>query len=562
MERSMVWCTLALGCLGLFVGLLATTGGALSFKAFDRVEKSNRWMALLLPFLIFAITLPSLAPFAGGHGFGSGFLYGGLAAILSGYLLLRFQPNMRTFVSGTVILAPMWAGIVALSAVALGNRDILIDGFIGVAIGMLSVTFFLRQGLDETSDNAPVTIGMITGIGFTTSLAAAMALGEFHGTTMEIARQFSTAALELGTLVPFAALIGSIPGALLARPFMNNKVVASVAGATSSVVQSTFFQRRLEQIAQFLVSSAIVLSGSWFIQRHIDEDYFFKSILVGLFSFMAVWWLNSEADSNSKQTLTTAMHYRPLAILVVLGASMVTYAWLHNYGVCVALLPAWLVIAMIAIRQTSPITKSEEHRAFISLDDMLSPALFATILGLLRFVQVRFQSELKGVSIADQYAIFGFLVGMSAPWIFAEASSFRIVPGKLSVIAMIKLCTVGLAAVALPGVIIILWKSKAILALLGGLALSLSGFSPLSSQPLSARARQMSGLFALAMALAVSQWTHHALLINALTRSQKIHYLEYILLAVGGALIVTDIVGRVIANKEHSNLTVGKGTAR
>ena len=110
MERILLWSVLAFGVVGWLGGLLligrssgsggdsasspttdeatdeATSGDA---RSSGGVQRPFLLLAAALPFVVLLATLPSRPPFAAGQGFGRGFFWGGLMALLAGYTLSR-----------------------------------------------------------------------------------------------------------------------------------------------------------------------------------------------------------------------------------------------------------------------------------------------------------------------------------------------------------------------------------------------------------------------------------------------------------------------------------------
>src|SRR5581483_12288862 len=96
-----------------------------------------------------------------------------------------------------------------------------------------------------------------------------------------------------------------------------------------------------------------------------------------------------------------------------------------------------------------------------------------------RLVMTRFTSDLKGVSLTDNYALFGFLAGALLPSLL---SGFLLRPGTPMTAgsALFRLVLTALLVLAAPAFILLLWGAKCAVALVLGLAL---GVRPLTPSP-------------------------------------------------------------------------------
>ncbi len=205
------------------------------------------------------------------------------------------------------------------------------------------------------------------------------------------------------------------------------------------------------------------------------------------------------------------------------------------------------------------------------------------ILLLYRLFQSRYSDLTRGVTLSDQYALFGFLVGAMTP---ALLSGFLLRPAEAAPISpagqIVRLVLVGALTLILPAFLLILWGAKCALALLFGLALAIAitetgkwGNEEMLKG--NKEARKPGGtaafislfpaLFSLAIALALSQWTQHILAYALMSRAEKTRILLWAVGSVIALIALGDYGGRIGAalRKGKGGLNPGageKGTSR
>jgi len=199
------------------------------------------------------------------------------------------------------------------------------------------------------------------------------------------------------------------------------------------------------------------------------------------------------------------------------------------------LLGVWvsLSIALSAALETgSPSDAVDAESAGAIATGLTRLGLFGVILVLFRLFTTRFESEIASGAFTDNFALFGFLAGALIPPFFAGLL-LRDAGGSPSPGArLFRVVLTGLLTLAVPGLFLILWQVKAIPALLIGLAAAtaLEKETERERTPLAF----LPALYALGVALAISQWTRHVLPLAQLTRVQKEHLLAWVI----GVLIV------------------------
>jgi hypothetical protein len=552
MERSLVWSAFALGCVGWLCGLLLTRGARAGASARLLVEKALLWTAVALPVVVFLATLPSKPPFAVGHGLGNGFLVGGAAALLSAFILLRLRREDNPISAAMAASAPFWAAVAAVCVPLLGSSENLIDSLMGVAVGTCVVNMVLWYGLKREEVSSLTTSALIAGAGFTATLAAAVALGNFHGTTAFESLRLSSAAVTVGAVVPLALLIASLPLPLLLRLFARLRVAGTLSGSVGKVLHTDESKRLAEQVFQGALAIGLTLLLGWLLgKRLVTEAHFFPVVGLGLAASLLVWWLLAEGVKNGQEG---AAYREPLSLLLVLGVGMVAFAWLGGFGMGIVLLMGWLFGGIALAKEAQAVSPEPSVRREGAYAPLLSTLLFGTVLVLFRFVMSRYSTEFHGETITEHYAIFGFLLGVALPPVLAGLAP-RDSQRNNGALSIARLIVAALVTLAVPGLAIVLWKSKCILAMLAGLSLSAAGLRfydslqrPDSlSKPEADIQRFTPALFALATALAISQWTGHALLLGTLTRNQKMHLLEWVVGGIVVLIVVVDIGDRVAA---------------
>jgi hypothetical protein len=554
MERSLVWSAFALGCVGWLCGLLLTRGAKAGASVRLLVEKTLLWTAVALPILVYLATLPSKAPFAVGHSLGNGFLLGGAAALLSAFVLLRLKQEDNPVSAAVATSAPFWTALAAVCVPLLSRSEFLIDSMMGVAIGACAVNIVLWYGLKREEAPSLTPSALIAGAGFTATLAAAVALGEYHGGTSFESLRLNTAVVTLGAAVPMALLVASLPLTVLLRPFARLRVAGTLSGSVGKVFRSDESKRLAEYIFQGALALGLTLLLGWLLgKRIVTEAHFFHVAALGAAAALIAWWLLAEGIKNGQEG---AAYRGPLSLLLLLGAGMVAFSWLGGYGMAVMLLMGWL-FGGIALAKGAQTPSSEAMSPLAAASNPLfSTLLFGTVLVLMRLVMTRYSADFHGESLTEHYAIFGFLLGVALPPVLAGLAP-GIPERNKGGLSVARLTVAALVTLAVPGLAIVLWKSRCILAMLAGLSLSAAGlrFYDGSQRPDSLSKtdadfqRFAPALLALATALAISQWTGYALTLGALTRSQKIHLLEWTVGGIAALIIAVDIADRIAASR-------------
>ena len=549
-----------MGVTGLVCGLILAKK-----RGYPTQIARSQWLfTLILPLLTFITTLPSRPPFGGGHGFGTGFLLGGLGAALAGFLVLRAERRDESRSGGTAstlaITTPQSIGLLVSVAPLLWLRQNLLDTLLGVAIGWLCATFpLLHQGGADSEANAD-TLPLTAGIGFVATLCAAFALGElrdptylFH-TTQRISWNMVGAILAAG--IPFCLLLCALPNTLFLRLGSRLPLANPLAGTDNG----SGAENAGKTIARFLRGGfglvVFLALGFWLSKRLLPEGIVLHLVGAGAVTALIALAVAAAQAKNRENTYAFSQ-YHPLGLLLFAAGGMISYQWLQGFGIGIWLLTAWLVISLFLANALEDdflprIDKERGGVRFAAAQSLLNLTLFGAVLLLYRVTMARFSDDLHGANLTDQYALFGLLVGAFTPallggWMVrGDNRLFRLLP-------------VALLALAIPGVALLLYGAKCALALLIGAALSFA-FTSNSPSPATddeaepiqkPKAKSQNALMALALALALSQWTGRALDYALLAKAQKLHVLEAIGAALVLLILLADYGGRFV-NRNQS----------
>ncbi len=505
MERILLFATLLIGGLVWLLGSLRTAPPRPMDAAPPPWKTPLGVLALLLPVIGFVITLPANGPlFSAGHGLGSGFLIGGGAAILAAGSLFRQR-------AAGGVAAPFGAACVAVVMPLLFLRGSLIDALLGVAIGWLAVTFPLYLTVHSDSpgeDRADVAQALAAGTGFAAALCGIAALG--------IWRDELTPAVARTTWSAAAALFGAV-GALIALA-LRLVFPHTDTGDTAKWAARAFLPALL-----FAVIGTVVLK--LFSVKIAPEPRLFLVGLAGLLVWPAASWLLRDAESrDAARNPRSALGIPPLAVLVVAAGFVASYQMLQGFGAGIYVLALWLSAAMSPRR----------------LGAEVSLLIFATILILYRAFATRFSDDLRGVSLTDQYALFGLIFGALLPGIMASLAGCRSSRGLGGVLTLVLAGTLSLVA---PAAIVLLFGGKSALALLLGLALGSVQLVRSSNHEIPGFS-QLPGLFSLAVALALTQFTGKVLPLTEMTRLHKVQLLGWLVAGVVAALVLAEAAAR------------------
>jgi hypothetical protein len=437
-----------------------------------------RLVALAAPVLGLLVTLPpSGLFFSAGARLGIGFLIGGVGALLSALPLLR---GRRDDAPAPVALAANVGVAAAAVAVALLTlRSSILDGLMGVAIGWFCAAFPLLLALPAAERDGAAGRRIAAGMGTAAALAAGALLGVFRDeVTPALARLTWSASLTgfaaLGALfVAGAALVPGVPANL--RRTLPLFALALGGGLA------------LWQVAVKVAGEPRLLYAG------------LGGVLLGPVALAVL------RDGVIRRRLlspaTPAFAVPALAVLVVASGFLASLQALQGVGAAGFVVALWLsVAATAALSEDGTDAPSPVPTGAVGL------ALFATVLLLWRAFTTRFGGDLRGVTLTDQYALFGLLVGAALPSLLTAAPErWRGgANGGTSGAALMTLAWCAVLSVAAPGAALLLFGPKSAVALLIGLALG-------GVLALSGRTSLLPATLALAVALALDQFSGRVL---------------------------------------------------
>ncbi|MBC8104444.1 MAG: hypothetical protein H7Z41_17855 [Cytophagales bacterium] len=515
MERMLLFASLLMGGLVWLVGSLRTAPP----RAPETVVGNgggSPWrtplglVSLLLPLLGFVITLPANAPlFSAGHGLGNGFLLGGVAALLAAWSIIRASRG-----SGAALAAPIGIGAAAVAICLLFLRGSVIDSLMGIAIGWLAATFplFLTNRALDTDRERDTSSALAAGAGFAAALCGVAALG--------IWRDELTPALARTTWSAAAVAFSAVSSVIL----------VALGLVPPQKADSPDGKPGLPGLFPALIFAAVAaITMKLFSVKIAPEPRLFTVALAGLVVWPAAAWLLRDARSRDTARNPRAPHgLPPLAVLLIAAGFVASYQMLQGLGAGVFVLALWLSAAVSSRRG----------------EDETGLLLFATILVLYRVFATRFGEDLRGVSLTDQYALFGLVFGALIPGVLASLVGHRSASGKGGVLVLIL---AGTLTLIVPTAIVLLFGGKSALALLLGLALGSvqrQGSAESASSDGASGASNLPGLLSLAVALALSQFTGALLPLTEMTRIHKVQLLGWLVAGVVAVLLAAEAAAR------------------
>lgn len=536
MEQVLLWVSLAIGVavfLCRFLPQRATTetpsGG--TGEKIAPLPPLLRGVALAVPFVGFAMTLPPMGGllFHDGQRLGLGFLIGGLATIASCVDLFSSRSTEQApSVSATTLRITSAYGV-SVAAVVLALmflRASLFDGLMGVAIGGFSVAFLLFLAVPgATRHTSPVGRRIVVTTALLTTLAAGASLCVFRDPLSPELAKLTWSAV----LLTFAAT-----GSLL------------VAGTTLSGIGQS------GKIGRIIPLTVLVCVGGLALYQmatRITNTSELALIGIGglLLGPVALSVLRESQHRGSNGHTTPLMAVPLLAVLVITSGFLAALQSFQGVGVAVGVLGLFLAYpATLALSDRSDDDGVDTARATIPVG-AVGLLLFGTLLLLWRLFSTRWAGDLRGVNLTDQYALFGLIVGAALPGLLASLPR-RVpateTPANGATLGAVAVCMI--LSLAVPAAALALFGAKSAVALMIGLAL---GCVPV----LSGAASLLPGLVALAVALALTQFTGTVLPAETPTRAEKIRYLAGILSAIVVAVIVANRIGQNRAKDEANS---------
>jgi len=524
-------------------------------------DRGQRGVGVRTPFLLAAVLLPAvtalgirLAQAPAASAWGLGVLLGAAGALLGAWPAVSPRRRSSTLLGEAArIAAPRCLALVAVAFPLLWTDTAPVEVLVALPVGWAVASAALFAGLLDaagqqdpgSSRTSQAALPLISGLGFAATLAATAALGTYRADAAT-PLGWSAAAIALGAGVPFVLFLGVLTGDLLGR--------GSLRGP-------------LESGWRVVLSGGVLLGLADLVgQRVIVQPTLVALVGMGLTLALVLWWLGVDADQSARPSGPTFSAQEisfasALAAAVVLGAFMVAFYLLAGYGVGVMLLAAWPVIDLAVLpalhRESAgePIAPSREAMAVVrSLPRFL---LFGVMLLLYRLFTTRFDGDLRGATLTDEFALFGFLVGAVLPALLA--GFFGRAASASAGWSIVRLVLVLSAAAAVPGLLLVLWGVRTVLALLAGLALATTGYQvtrgdapgeasaggdAAAPPDAPAWATLLVPVVALVAALALTAWTHPVVQLAEQTRAARIRLVGWVLGILIVAIAAADYGGR------------------
>lgn len=578
MERTLLWIAFGLGWLTWICSLLLS-------RSKDKEARSSLpslYYTVMagLPVLIFIASFPSKPPFAEGQGLGKGFLIGGVLALVASWTVnTSYFKRSAEARPAVLVTAPYALAVIASSIPILFLQQTLIDSLLGVLIGWFCVSLVGILGLLVTEKKSVTedrmrgsrAFALISGIGFAVAVGLIAALGEYRGNVASTSGgamiSWSGPALLITALVPLILLVNALPVWMYARlsqkiplwPF----IVRSVARLFPYEDQQQAAGGALRLTTGALLFIVFVKLVTW---KVIAQSPVFQISTLGVLIMVVAWWMMASPAVKKFPQQNNLFHQNPtiFGTLLVLSGLMVAYQLLAGLGIALFCVAAWLVVGLAWVTEQDNANNSGPDYLMQGLTTgsrLIAATLFATLMGLYRLYLSRYGDELHGISITDQYAFFSLMVGLSVPLLMSGIAMPSLKLTSLS--SLLRVSAVGIFCLLIPGVMLVLWGAKCSLALLMGLAFStlLTGFSRPASGSTEEQNRLQSAsllptLMALAMGLALTQWTGHVLPFTDVTRDAKIGLLKWI----AGIVILLVIILQA-SNRSDKGDGVGVATS-
>ncbi|MEP6755729.1 MAG: hypothetical protein ABJA67_09530 [Chthonomonadales bacterium] len=540
MERSLIWSAIALGGVGWLCCLLVHLGSdrKLSISTlWQKLHTSAIWIAAGLPLVIFGVTMPSQPPFSAGHGLGIGFLIGGLAALIGSIPTLLMKRSEVSMKNAAAITGGMW---LTLSAVGIGifrNPDFRTDILVSLAIGHCAVSTVLFSQLLHDDESRLAAPALLLNTLFAAVLCGITVLGIDRGGDVLSSLRWSSSAMLMAVAIPVAITIASIPFTTFLRPFARIPGAGSVASTAAKTVRApsarTFGGQLFSGLIGFGVATELVKISS----TRIMEPRCWTTLVGGIGAALVVWLLVAEEDRRPSDEVSS-LSYSGLGALVLVGVGVAAFSWMRGFGQGILALGMLSVAGIAAVHDLSLPSETRAH-----IESRMSR--FAALLALpvawvvFRVIQTRFSDSIRSVGLSDHFALIGFVLGMTLPALAAAIAS----PRKESTSGFHRAARLACAAVIIvgvPAIAMLLWKSKIVLAMISGFALSSTGLAIRGNRSVAAlHANLLTCFWSIAGLLALAQFSNRWISASTLTREGKIHVIEGI---VGGVILLLFLV--------------------
>lgn len=511
MESSLTTGALALGVISWCCGLLAARAQpeeqhtpATSAET-PRITPVYWLFALGAPLLFWLLTLPSAPPFGLGHASGNGVLLGGLGAVLGVFFLLKavHWHSNASRAAGLGMLLSLAASLVVL--VPLLWKQGRFDALMGVGIGWVAALFLLSLGFASPLFAKAAAYGV--------TCCACLGMGIFRDTMMAgaMTTTWSSVMAIMAAAVPFVLLLCALPADFMAR---NVPFPQLMPRQVNKANPSRGWQVVLAAVLLLILAQALAIKVA-------DKPELLFCVASGAIAGFIAWRISADAEENTLPFL---------APLVLLAAFVVSYRLMQGFGGGLMMLAAWLPSLADNEEPEGVRRQSSELTSYFA--SLLS---FGAVAMLYRFAATRFGSELNTLELDEYFSFFALMLGAALPPFLARLQVNKVEQSAVEAGLRALLC--GALLLALPLIGVMLWGAQTALLLTAGAALGLLLVS-------NHNMRVAPAFFALGGALALAQWTKHALPLYEITRADKAKYLGALTISLAVLLLVVDLISR------------------
>jgi hypothetical protein len=532
LERSLLLGSLALGLVGWLAGLLLSRT---SPRAGARALRRGLVIGAVFVIVVAVKAAAARAMWPSAFPWEVGIALGGVAALLGAWTLLRLNGVDAGLSRGAVVAAPMFLAVAASAAAAVWLRSTLVETLLGVAFGWLTVavaayadTFAqAASGAEDTTVSTGAIAALMPNLGFALTLPAAVALATFRDAAAQ-ATTWTVSLILLAVGVPLAVVL--------------------VSAGTLRGGEARGTDRGLGAIAVIIASLALGGFAALIGLKVLGQPRFPVAAAAGLLTSLVLWWLSAETAGESTRHPATGLPSgsHALSALMALAGIVAAFYALVGYGVGVAMLAAWLPVA-VAVATGVAVAAG---RQTAGRDRAATRAGTLLILGLIIlvyrvFVQ-RFDADLTGTSLTDHFAIFAFVAGLVVPGLLGRvlaspaAGAGRLVVQLVAVYALMAL---------VPATALALWGVRAAIGLLAGFA---------ASTVIYPEAPASAGVAA-GISLLLAQWGRYAAAVAALTRDDRIKILVALAAVTAIVLMLADVSARSSGRTTEAD-TAGRST--
>ena len=513
MEQSLATGALALGAISWICGLLAARAHAgdahKSTKERPHIAPAYWAFALGAPLLFWLLTLPDAPPFGLGHASGNGALLGGFVAVIGVYALLK-AVNWNSDASRAAGLGMMLslAASMAIVVLLLWKQGRL-DALMGAGMGWLAALFLLSLAFPSSLLTKVAAYGV--------TCCACLGLGVFRDAMMPGAggATWSSIMAIMVAGVPFVLLLCALPAELVSRrmPFPQLMPRSENNTGTARGWQVILAGLLLLILAQLLATKVA------------DKPALLFCVACGVIAGIIAWRVCADAEENRVPFL---------APLVLLAAFIVSYRLMQGFGGGLMILAAWLPALADDSERVDEWQDEEIALTFSPFQPFTSLLAFGAVAMLYRFAATRFRLELDALELDEYFSFFALMLGAALPPFLSRLQETKT---NSALEATLRALLCGAILLAVPAVGMMLWGAQSALVLTAGAGL---GLLLIHAENL----RHAPAFFALGGALAVAQWTKHALPLYEIARADKVRFLGAVTIALVLMLLVVDLLSR------------------